>query len=254
MLVALSLLRFQNVDAIPIGVRGSSGKKIAVSGYSSLSEVLANSSNFAKFLEKPCERFSVKLSTIGAEDDLENLLKTINKTGFGFACIEEHVGQITCGLVSLRDLLTLYGRSVFSSELSVGDVASSPVFSLPGDTTLKSTLGEMLKKGIRRVFVYGTDKEVTDRAIIQHIFSVSRLSEASSKPHNLLDTPIDNIQGSHPKMISVESSLKEGAELMTQTTDGCLVCKKGVVTPWDLVIKPWQLGKLAISQSRQDRG
>ena len=248
-LVALSLLRFQKVDAIPIILGGTSSVKVAISGQSSLSEVFANSpSNFAELLEKPCESFSIKLATITVEDDLEKLLRIISRTGFGFACVEEKVGREICGLVSLRDLLALYNKSIFNSELSLGDIASFPVFSLPGNVTLKSTLGEMLRQGIRRVFISGTEKVVSDRSIINHIFSAAKLNETSNKPYDLLETEIGKIEGSNPTKIDSEANVKEGAELMMQTTDGCLVCEKGVVTPWDLVIKPWKQGKLAIQK------
>ncbi len=248
LLVALSLLRFQKVDAIPIVLNGTSSVKIAVSGQSSLSEVFENSpSNFAELLEKPCKSFSIKLATIAAEDDVEKLLRIINRTGFGFACVEEKVGQEICGLVSLRDLLALYNKSIFSSELLVGDIASFPIFSLPEDTTLKNALGEMLRQGIRRVFISGTEKVVSDRSVINHIFSASKLNQTSNEPYDLLETEIGKIECSTPNKITSKANVKRGAELMVQNTDGCLVCERGVVTPWDLVIKPWKLGKLTIS-------
>ena len=247
-LVALSLLRFQNVDAIPIGAAVSGGRKIAVSGYSSLSEVFASSrSNFAEFLEKPCKNISVKLATIKAEDDLKKLLRTITRTHFGFACIEENIGQEMCGLVSLRDLLPLYGKSIFRSKLSIREVASSPVFALELDASLKIALSEMLRHGIRRVFVTGTNKVVSDRSIINHIFSVSKLHKASSESYDLLEAKISEIDGSSPNNISSDANVGVGAETIIQTTDDCLVCEKGVVTPWDIVIKPWKLGKLVVT-------
>ena len=246
MLVALSLLKFEKVDAIPIGVVGYPGKKRAVSGYSSLSEIHLNQGDITNLLAKPCENFSVIMKTIKAESDIKDLLRIISRTGFGCVCIERNSGKEVCGMVSLRDLLALYDRSIFFSELSVGDVASSPVFSLPKSATLEVALGEMLKRGIRRIFVAGTDKVVSDRSFINHVFSLSRL-QVAGKSLDLLETEIGEIEGSHPDKISSKTSIKEAAEHMMQTSQGCLVCDRGVVTPWDLVVKPWKLGKLSVS-------
>ena len=246
MLVALSLLKFEKVDAIPIGVVGSPGKKRVVSGYSSLSEINLNQGGVAKLLARPCENFSVVLKTIEAESDLKDLLRTIGRTGFGCVCIEKNSGKEMCGMVSLRDLLTLYGKSIFGSNLSVGDVASSPVFSLPRNATLKAALGEMLNRGIRRIFITGTDDVISDRSLINHVFSLSRL-QASGKSSDPLETEIGEIEGTHASRISSETSIKEAAAHMIKTSETCLVCDRGVVTPWDLVVKPWKVGKLSVS-------
>lgn len=246
MLVALSLLKFENVDAIPIGVVGSPGKKRVVSGYSCLSEIHLNQGNVARLLTKPCENFSVVMKTIEAESDIKDLLRIIGRTGFGCVCIERNSGQEMCGMVSLRDLLGLYHKSNFYSNLSVGDVASSPVFSLPKNATLKFALGEMLKRGIRRIFIAGTDKSVSDRSFINHVFSLARL-QVSGESLDPLETEIGEIESSLPNKVSSETSIKEAAEHMIRTAEGCLVCDRGVVTPWDLLIKPWKSGKLSVS-------
>ncbi len=248
MLVALSLLRFQRVDAIPIGIGKSGGRRVAVSGYSFLSQVLSHSrEEFGKFLESPCKSFAIRLSTVTAELDLGRLLGTISRTGFGFVCVEERGLNERCSFVGLRDLLGLYDRSIFSSDLSVEDVTSIPLFSLPEDVTLRRALEEMMKEGKRKVLVRGSNRIVSDRSILNHLFSASKLNEGSSKMYDLLETELGEIEGTHPHKINGRSNVREGAhELMRQAKDGCLACNGGIVTSWDLIIKPWRLRRLSI--------
>ena len=248
MLVALSLLGFQKLDALPIGVKKSGGQKIAVSGYSCLSEVLAlGPGDYQEFLNEPCEAFSVKLATIGADEELEALLKTFSKTGFGFACVDGSTRHELAAFVGLRDLMSLYQKSLIKSDMSVGEVASSPIISLSKDVTIKRALSEMVERGIRRVFITGTETAVSARSIIHPIFSAANLSEASDKSYDLLGATLEDVEKVQPDAISAEFDLKSGSEMMTRSSDNCLVCEKGIVTPWDLIVKPWEQGKLTIS-------
>lgn len=248
MLLALSILRFQNLDALPIGVWKSRSRKIAVSGFSCLSEVMSlGPGDYERFLNEPCESYSVKLATIHAEDDLEDLLRTFSETGFGFACVDGRGNHDLRAFVGLRDLVGLCTKSVITADLSAGDVASSPIFSLPRDATLKQALEEMIERGKRRVFLDETDLAVSDRSIINHIFSASKLSEASSKSYDLLAITLGEIEHARPEYIDEGADLKKAAEQIIAAKDHCLICEKGVITPWDLVMKPWEQHRLTLS-------
>jgi hypothetical protein len=41
-------------------------------------------------------------------------------------------------------------------------------------------------------------------------------------------------------------SVKNGARKIAENSEECLVCEKGVITPWDLIMKPLALGALKI--------
>ena len=57
MMIVLSLLRFHEIDALPIGFNSRKKKKLAVFGYSCLSKLLdTEPKNYGKFLETPCEK------------------------------------------------------------------------------------------------------------------------------------------------------------------------------------------------------
>ncbi|MHB2035618.1 MAG: hypothetical protein ACYCPW_02620 [Nitrososphaerales archaeon] len=250
MLLAASLLRFHQIDALPIGFkpRQKRRKRLAVFGYSCLSKLLeTDARNYGKFLEMPCEHAALALSTIDVNEIVEALLRVFEKTKFGFAWVEsERLG----GFASLRDVLELYAKGVINAKMTVGEVAS-PIFSLPKDSKIKSVLQEMFNHRIRRVFVSGERNLVTDRMIISYIFSVSRLAETTKKPEKLLDAKLGDLDKMEPVPINGRTSLREAAAALSKrdATKDCLFCDEGVVTPWDLVIKPFIYGKLTIKRS-----
>ncbi len=245
--LALLLLSFHETDALPIGFRRDApSKKLVVSGYSCLSKLLeTDPQDYARFLYQPCKEVSVKLPTVFAGKDIETLLEIFRVERFGIACVEEksEIGR----LVSLRDLLALYEKSIFRTDLAVGEVASSPVFSLPGDTSLKQALKDMFKREIRRVFVSETQRVVSDREILDYVFSASRLGHINKNPTTLLDAKLSDVKSTKPESVSATASINRAAVELCAIGGGCLICDKGVVTPWNMIIKPWSEKKLTIS-------
>ena len=244
MLLAVSLLRFHQIDALPIGFKRLEKKRYAVFGYSTLSKLLQTKpSEYGKFLELPCETAALELSTIPDTKDLKTLLEIFRATKFGFAWAE---GKFEAGgFASLRDLLTLYEKGIISTEMSVGEVAS-PIVSMDATTSLRDAINEMFNRRFRRMFVGGTNKVISDRRIIGYVFSTSRLNVVTAKPQTLLDAKLGDLDAMHPEKVGSRSGIKQAAALMHGQTEECLVCEKGVVTPWDIVMKPWLEGKLEI--------
>ena len=251
---AVSLLRFHQIDALPIGSKRLEKKRYAVAGYATLSRLLETKpSQRGRFLDQPCESVALELSIISDSKDIESLIQVFESTKFGFAWVEgkSEVG----GFAGLRDLLSLYENSILSTNLSVDDVAS-PIVSLPANSTLKQTIEEMFDRRIRRMFVADTDGVISDRKIIDYLFSTARLTQvqkniyvfsSAEEPETLLDAKLGDLDAIHPEEISSESSIKEAAMTMAGKIEECLICKKGVLTPWDLIMKPWLQGKLTIS-------
>jgi len=245
MLLAVSLLRFHQIDALPIGFKARQKKRFAVFGYSCLKKLLeTDPDDYGKFLELPCEKASRELSTLDMNEDITSLLRVFQKTKFGFAWVESNkLG----GFGSLRDLLGLYRKKLISTDLKIDEVAS-PIFSMPPGTPIVAVLTEMFSRGFRRVFVDGKKSLVTDRRIIGYVFSSSRISLAAKKPKSLLDVKLGDMDAVRPHSVPKNMRIEDAAELMRKMTDECLVCEKGVLTPWDLVMKPLALGKLRIKK------
>lgn len=245
LLLVASLLRFHQIDAIPIGFKKRQKKHLAVFGYSCLSKLLeSDPSWFKAFLTQPCEDAASELASISSDAEIEDLLELFDKTRFGFAMVE---GEYELGaLVSLRDLLGLYNKNVLSSTLTLNDIAS-PIFSMSGDSSLREALTEMFARRFRRIFLEGREYEaITDRRIISYIFSSSRLNELAQTEKDVLKAPISRLDATSAKWLSGRTKAKFAARSMMEQIEECLVCEKGVVTPWDVTMKPWKMGKLAV--------
>lgn len=245
MLLAVSLLRFHQIDALPIGFDPLDRKRIAVLGYSCLSKLLeTDPKDYGKFLEMPCEKAAIELATIDIDDEIESLLHVFNKTRFGFAWVEsESLGAFA----TLRDLLELYKKGIINTNMRTGEVAS-PVFSLPKETKIKKVLEEMLSHRFRRVFISGEDNLVTDRRIISYIFSASRLSKTAKRPEILLDARLGSLEKMEAVSIGEATNIKAAVSAMKDASEDCLICGKGVITPWDLVMKPLAKGRLRVTK------
>jgi len=243
MLLAVSLLRFHEIDALPIGFKASQKKRLAVFGYSCLSLLLETpKKDYGKFMELPAEKAALELATIGVDKDIESLVGNFKRTKFGFAWVEsEKLG----GFASLRDLLELYETGVLETHLTLGELAS-PIFSMPKTATARNVLEEMFNRRIRRVFVEGKKTIVTDRRIIGFLFSTSRLGSTAKNPESLLDFNLGDIETLEPPFVRGSSSVRKGAKSLSDHSEECLVCEKGVITPWDLIMKPLALGVLKI--------
>src|SRR5271165_6116215 len=149
-LLAVSFLRFHQIDAIPISFRHGQKERFAFFGYSCLLTLLnTDPRNYGEFLEFPIQKASLELFTVNANAKIEDLLRVFEKTHFGFTWVEsDRLG----GFASLRDLLDLYRSGIFSTTMTAGEIAS-PIYSLPKETSLKDVLQEMFDHKFRRVFV-----------------------------------------------------------------------------------------------------
>jgi CBS domain-containing protein len=247
MLLAVSLLRFHQIDALPIGFKPQEKKRLAVFGYSCLSRLLeTDPKNYRKFLELPCERVALELSAIDGTESLDAMLRLFEKTRFGFTWVEsERLG----GFASLHDLLSLYENGMISTEMTAGE-AASPIFSLPGESNLRTVLQEMFNHRFRRIFVSNGKNQkslVTDRRILSYVFSTAKLGEVTARPEKLLDAKLGDVEKIEPVSVSEGTPVAAAAKLMSDSNEDCLVCKKGVITPWDLIMRPLASDRLKIS-------
>lgn len=245
--LALLLLGFHEVDALPIEIGSNThSTKYAVSSHSCLSKLLeTDTKEYSNLLAQPCKKICSELASVSANSQMETLLKTFDSTGFGFACIEN--GSELRGLVSLRDLLLLYQKSRFKTDLLVKDVASSPLYTLSSDASLKETLRMMFKHKFRRIFISENRRVVSDREIIKHLFSPSRMIESSEDYSALFETKLGLVKSVLPRSVSSEMAVNLASLELYSSLGGCLTCNDGVVTPWDIVMKPWIQGRLNIS-------
>ena len=249
LLVVLYLLRMQDVDAVPILPVTRKGAR-AVFGFSSLPQFMnLGPEGFAKLLRGPCEVASDELTLVDADDELESLLKAFESRKLGFALAHDGGRTTRSGLVSLSDVLSLYGGGVIRSEATVEEV-STPIFSMPASTTVREALKAMFSHRYRRVFLSGDEGSsyVSDRSIMSYLFSPMVLEDLGREDgRDVLSTPIAKIDKATASVVSSRASLKASALALRKDRGGCLVTYEGrVLTPWDAVMKPWASGKLTI--------
>ncbi len=153
------LLIASTVGGVRYLTRGE--KWMAFSGYPLLEKMLAaEPKDLYGLLFRPCESASILLGAVRAEDGLAAVLDAFHRTRFGYVLVES---ADSLGMVTLADFLQLYHGGVLSTDLSLRDVASSPVLSLPGSVSLREAVREMFRRRVRRVRVEGTDRFVSDR-------------------------------------------------------------------------------------------
>jgi hypothetical protein len=248
MLSVLPLLRFHEIDVLPLSFDAGKRQK-GVSGFSCFARLMkVRPEKVGSFLKQPCEVVSEPLATIGADRALSNLLDVFLRRRFGFVRVVERKGA--GALLTLPDVLGLYQGGILRSSLSLEDVASD-AFSMPSKSTLREVLIEMFDRRIRRVFISGTREFVWDRSVIEHLFSPAVLARvAQLESQDILEIPISAIGTTTAKEAEGCMQLEEAAASLKAEPGQCLVYGGKVVTPWDIVMKPWKERELKIRSYR----
>jgi len=247
-LSVLPLLRFHEIDVLPLSFDAVRRQK-GVFGFSCLARLIkVRPEGIGSFLRRPCEVVSEPLTTIRADRSLSSLLNVFLRRRFGFARVLESRG--VGALLTLTDVLGLYEGGTLRSSLTLEDVGSA-AFSMPGESTVREVLVEMFERRIRRVFVSGTNEFVWDRNIIEHLFSPAVLARvALRESEDILEIPISGIGARTAKDVEGRLPIREAAALLEVEPGQCLVFNEKVVTPWDVVMKPWKERELKIRNYR----
>jgi len=243
-LPALSLLRFHEIDALPLSL-DSELKHRAVFGLSCLVRLTQlGVRELAPFLRQPCESISEPIATVQSSQSLSVLLNTFGRTRFGFARVEQR--RDVGALAGLSDILGLFEKGSAKARLRVKDVAS-PKISVSKDCSIGSVLQEMFVRRVRRLFIAGTSEFIWDRGIIANAFNPEVLSQVlNGRSRGLLEAPITEFETTQAKGVRSDLPLKEAAAMLEVERGQCLVFDGSVVTPWDVVMKPWKARKLRL--------
>ena len=118
MLPAVSMLRFQQIDGLPLLIiEVTSGRPRALHGYSLLKRLLAIEPGRLLEIHRAAlrGRGADASAPSGADEELEHLFDVFLKERFGFAWISE--SERTGVPVSLADVLELYNTGTIESDL-----------------------------------------------------------------------------------------------------------------------------------------
>jgi hypothetical protein len=222
---------------------------LVFSGYTLIAKLLEiDQEEYYRFLYQPCEQASITTRPVDSNVELATIFDQFVETGFGWSLVEEE-GKFD--VVSLADFIPLYQNELMQTDLTVPDVASQQIFSMPRDTGLKKALQEMMNKSIRRIFLSGTNsKFVSDREILTYIFSPERLNVVREDPSEMLEATLEDVESMEAIQVEGRPTIKKISYLFKPESGAwCLLCANGLVTPWDLVIKPWNMRRLKIREN-----
>jgi CBS domain-containing protein len=248
MLSAGSVLRFHGVEAALVLAEGLEPLKLGnkclfVGGYGVLSRLLkAQPEEYYKTLFEPCSKSAMALDSITADQKLGDLLRLFTASGFGFAVLKE--GRL-CSLIGLSDIVPLYEDGSIATDLRVRDVASQRI-SVDKGTSIKDALQLMFDRRIRRVFIGDSGSYVSDREIISYMLSPDRLQKVRDSSSVMLDGDIRDVGPIDADVTKGGLSLRDAAGALKLSQGNALVCKEGVVSSWDLVVKPFVMQRLSV--------
>jgi hypothetical protein len=215
----------------------------ALAGYSLFEWLSATApSDFSENLWRPCRDVAVWIGSADFTNPLASLLRVFDLTRFGAARVQrgkEHA------LITLSDLVSAMSRGALYSEMRVSEVGSTPV-AISSKATIREAVELMLNRRIRRLFLGDNPgKFVSGGSILGLIFDPGRLQKAGAYPQSWRDLAVTVLTPNEAQVVLPGTSLSEASKLMGPKPDDCLVTPDGkVISRWDLIIKPWKLGRL----------
>ena len=95
----------------------------------------------------------------------------------------------------------------------------------------------MLQFRVRKVFLPDTRSIVSDRDILSYITSPRIVRLVDKTPELVLKTRVSELSSSRPPMVDSRMKITEAVQLINPDTGDSLLCDRGLVTFWDLIIK-----------------
>ncbi len=224
-------------------------RPLVFSGYSVVSKLVhMKPSEYGAFLKSPCLLYCLSAGTVDKESDIISLLYVFESTTFGFSMIHDDADKIIAK-ITVKNLLPLFQEGLVSSNLNVEDVASRPMFSMSKGSKIVDCLHEMVSRKFRKVKIAGTSSVISDMEIFSHLFDEKRLQRISKTPQHLLNDTLEDLEPAQGPWIDGKKKLPEAAKILANSGDGFILSDEGIITPSDLIIKPWRLGALRISRN-----
>jgi CBS domain-containing protein len=240
---AVRILTSPQVSAVIVSEKDKSknneSRYSAIAGYHILSKLLTEELSFSKMLDRPCTFAALPIKVLNEGEPVEAVLKAIAESRLGVVLISRSIGSSeVLTTVELRDFIRMHkmGGQLREGDLKIGDLASSPVLSVRREDTLRQVLRVMLKHKKRKVLLYETRTVISDRDILNFLIS-SNNHELIKEQEELLEVKASQLPSSFPPFVDSEMNVNEAARLMNPDDGDCLICDKGLVTFWDLVVK-----------------
>ena len=175
------------------------------------------------------------------DQPFDDILEAFSETKFGGARVTRGARE---ALVTLGDAVGLISEGKLSAHMSTDEVSSVPI-AISKERPILDAIKKMISHNIRRLFV---EKEqgrfISDRTLIDYMFSPQRLGVARDHPELWIDEGIEKLGTKTPGKCR-SGGLDEAAKVMGAAPDDCLMTDDWrLISRWDLIVKPWRAGKL----------
>jgi CBS domain-containing protein len=216
----------------------------ALGGYSFLEKFMKTKpKDYNDLLLTPCKRIAVWIGSVDFDGPISHLFRVFEATKFGAARVDDH-GMHT--VITLADLIGVMRNRLVVSEMRVEEVGSKPV-SISPDAEIKEAIRMMLKYRVRRLFHQGRPGVfVSSRSVIDYMFTPEQLQVVRRTPAEWCDGKVSLLGTRSARVVAPAAPLNEAAWMIGDEPDDCLVSEGGlVISRWDLLMKPWKLGRLS---------
>ena len=216
----------------------------ALGGFSFLEKFMKTKpKDYYGLLRTPSRRVAVWIGSVDFDDSISDLFRVFEATKFGAARVNDHDMHT---VVTLADLIGVMRNRMLVSEMRVEEVGSKPVSISPG-AEIKEAIMMMLKYRVRRLFPQGRPGVfVSSRSVIDYMFTPERLDVVRRRPDEWCDGSISVLGTRSARVVAPAATLNEAAWMIGDEPDDCLVSEGGlVISRWDLLMKPWKLGRLS---------
>lgn len=239
------LMTFRQIDFLPV-VKGMNvvGRFAGIHVVSNLEKVRDGGiwRLVAKKVGDVCDR---SVPHVGSKDSLLSVLNSMNDAKFGHGCVLEKNGELVA-TIALKDIIRYLSDLNDKAGLQVKEVAS-PTISMRGEASITDLLNTLLTKRIRRILVTGLKNHVIadDKILARQAFSHEGLLAMRYTPKVFFERQLSSLALAEPGSIKGEQDVAEAWPLIYESPAECLLVEgeNKILTPWDVVMKPYALGK-----------
>jgi class 3 adenylate cyclase len=220
----------------------------ALSGYSFLEKLVKTKpKKYHDLLQTPSKDIAIWIGSVNFGDPISDLLHVFEATKFGAARVSDHDIHT---VVTLADLIGAMRNHSLVSDMRVEQVGSQPL-SVSSDTEIGEAVKMMLKFRVRRLFPQGRPGEfISSRSVMEFMFTPERLEVARRRPEEWCNAKVSVLGTRSARVVAPGASLNEAARIIGDEPDDCLVSEGGlIISRWDLLMKPWKLGRLSPGES-----
>lgn len=221
----------------------------ALGGYPFLEKfVKTEPKDYNDLLRTPSREIAVWIGSVDFGNPISDLLHVFEATKFGAARVSDHDIHT---VATLADLVGAMRNHSLVSDMRVEQIGSPPM-SISLDTDIREAVEKMLRFRVRRLFLQGRPHEfISSRSVIEFMLTPEQLQVVRRRPEEWCDAKVSVLGTRSARVVALGASLNEAVRLIGDEPDDCLVSEGGLaISRWDLVMKPWKLGRLSPGGSK----